>query len=505
MAEAQAVTTPTRPSFKSSWSAVYNDSAVTAKNLSGYNYGPNIGEIPKDYQKRLDMCRFYYKRDPIVATVINKMIDVGITKLHNRRGKCTDKELAFFNALLPSLQKVFKQFMLEYLLSGMIIPEYEWASKTARDLSEDLTDSVRQYTVPTNFWVRDPSSIILKPSALPDRVEIFYKPDDTTVYFIQNKGKYMDGTTDIPRYLEILKNFPEFVASVQQGNTTGNLTFRITNQVRPIFRKVLSNEIYPTLFLEPALMPLQHKSNLIKMDYALAARVISAIQLITLGNDMFPLTQEDEPELEDLKKQMHWRSTPENYERIFQLFGNHTLQVKWVIPDVQALLDDRKYGPVNQDIFYALGFPQILTTGETSKSQTSNAELAMFSPAASLNSIRAEFEDWCLELYKEVRDKNGAIKHIPTPEFDTLKLYDIMKAATIANLDLEAGVMSRSTRALVTGLDFDEEAKLKIMEKNKYPELLDVPDPDEEQTTAPKTNTKRKQLDREMDRDMGGA
>ena len=44
----------------------------------------------------------------------------------------------------------------------------------------------------------------------------------------------------------------------------------------------------------PALEPLKHKRNIRRMDYSIASRVISAIQLIKLGNDDFPVTEDDE-------------------------------------------------------------------------------------------------------------------------------------------------------------------------------------------------------------------
>jgi len=41
-------------------------------------------EIPKDYHKLIKTCRFFYKRDPIGGTVMNKMVDCAITPLKQK-------------------------------------------------------------------------------------------------------------------------------------------------------------------------------------------------------------------------------------------------------------------------------------------------------------------------------------------------------------------------------------------------------------------------------------
>jgi len=56
-------------------------------------------EIPKEYHKLIKTCRFFYKRDPIAGTVLNKMVDCAITPLSNKKSECTDDEYEVYNAL----------------------------------------------------------------------------------------------------------------------------------------------------------------------------------------------------------------------------------------------------------------------------------------------------------------------------------------------------------------------------------------------------------------------
>jgi len=137
---------------------------------------------------------------------------------------------------------------------------------------------------------------------------------------------------------------------------------------------MLADAEYPIPYLYPGLESYKHKRNLRRMDYSIASRVISAILHVKAGSDEFPLTEDQQDVLDDLESKFHWREgiSPTDIERVFTLFTNHTIELNWVFPDVEALLNDKKYDAVNKDIILALGFPRILITGETERSFTSD-------------------------------------------------------------------------------------------------------------------------------------
>ena len=122
-----------------------------------------------------------------------------------------------------------------------------------------------------------------------DKPSYFIKVPDEIIFFIQNNGKYPDGTED-KKAFEILKSYyPEFVSQVKAGVRE----IPVENPDLVIRRKPQPDTQYPVPYLSPTLESLKHKRNLRRMDYALAARVIGAIQLFRLGNDTFPVTPED--------------------------------------------------------------------------------------------------------------------------------------------------------------------------------------------------------------------
>ena len=92
-------------------------------------------KLPSDYHKLIKMCRFFYTHDPIAGTVMNKMVDCAITPLTNRKSNCTDEEFATYNFILDLLQDFFRNVCLEYLLSGLVVPQYEWSQMKVSELS----------------------------------------------------------------------------------------------------------------------------------------------------------------------------------------------------------------------------------------------------------------------------------------------------------------------------------------------------------------------------------
>jgi hypothetical protein len=330
-------------------------------------------------------CRYFYKRDPFVATVINKIVDLSINDLIIHEGDARKSVKDIVEAIKSDLLMFMRSAALEYLLSGLVIPEVTFESVGKEGLQDLGIKRFSQLSLPTDMWLRDPSVVVIKSPLIGGRKSYFVKIPEEMKVFISNEGKYSDGNVDKELYQTLLKEMPEFVAAIKAGKTEILLDNPLVIQYR-----TLAGETYPTPYLMPALESLRHKRNLRRMDYSLASRVITAIQLIKMGNDDYPLTEDNQDQLEELKKQMRWRNDlyNENVERIFQLFSNHTVSIEWIMPDVKVMLDDAKYKSVNHDIAIALGFPNILVTGETERSFVSDPQIATISPLQTMYRIR---------------------------------------------------------------------------------------------------------------------
>ena len=419
--------------------------------------------IPLDYQKLIKLCRFFYKHDPIAGTVLNKMTDCAITPLTNRKSECSDEEYAVYNSLLDMLQEFFRNVCLEYLLSGLVVPQYEWARVSGSDLTPEL-DSRRRIIVPDNIWFRDPATLTVKNSPINNKKYIYVTIDADTIQFIKSNGKLKDGTYDKETYQQMVESYPEFVKAVKDLKGT-RLQIRL-EEVRPIFSRTLPEDAYPIPYMTNALEALIHKRNLRKMDYSIASRVIAAIQLIKLGSDDFPCT--DETDFTEIKQQMNYRTASGNSERIYQLFANHTLTIEWVFPDTEAMLNREKYSSAEDDIIAGLGFPRTLITGETLRSNVAGGtDFAAFSPIATMDTIRDKLLEWTKELYEEIQDKNR-FKNRPIPAFSPMKLYKLLDLNMIGTALYKEGSLSRQTRLEMQGLDLNTEIERKQAEMQQY-------------------------------------
>ena len=420
----------------------------------------------KKYKEIIKTCRFFYQHDSIVSTVINKMIDIGITKLIPEGSKLTANEERLIKALIPDLEEFAEKMALEYLLTGLIIPEIKFNSATRIKLKELGIKRFETLQIPESMWVRDPATVKIRSSMFMDEPSYFVKVPDELIHFIRQDGTYADGGKDPDLLARLKALYPEFVAEVKNGATEVLL-----ENSRIVRRNPISNNPYPIPYLSTALESLKHKRNLKRMDYSVASRVISAIQLFKLGSDEFPVTEDQQDQFDSLKDQIFWRNTGQrDIDRIFMLFAPHTLDVSWVFPPVDTLLDERKYLEVNEDIILSLGFPRILITGETQRTGTSNPEFAMMSPAKTMEKLQNKLLKILNSVIIELFDKNK-FKGSTKLRFEPINLVGFADLSTALSTLYNTGNISRTSFAKAFGYDFEEELDLRDKETDLMEEM----------------------------------
>lgn len=442
----------------------------TSNNLTGNPWSANdydkLDTYELDeYKEVIQACRYFYKRDPIASTVINKLVDIGVTPLIIDKGKMSDNEYRIIDAIKWDLQEFLELGALEYLVTGLVIPEVEYKAVTKNKLMDLGIKKYDSMLLPEVMWYRDSGAVIISNPLIPSRPVYYIEIPDDLAFFILNKGTLKDGTIDLELYREIAMLYPELVAAINAGKRKVKLD---NNDV--IRRRYLSNSPYPVPYLYSALEALKHKRNLRRMDYSIASRIIGAIQLITLGDKDFPLAEEDFEQLDNLKSQMtHRESANKDVERVFQLFGNHTLKISWVFPDTAALLDEAKYKNVNSDIIYSLGIPNILITGETERTGTSDPEFATLSPIKTMNEFRRKLLNLATKIINRTLDKNK-IKNRPSSiRFENVNMHKFSEFVDALVKLNDGGTLSKTTIADLLGFDFMNEVENRKVEK----ELLD--------------------------------
>jgi hypothetical protein len=415
------------------------------------------------FKKATEACRFFYRRDPLAASVVNKMIDIGINDLIFHKNNLSDNEMMIFKSLKPKLKEFAEAMALEFLISGLVFPEVTYAPIGKEKLKELNIKKYEVLTLPQNMWLRDPATILIEKNMLTDEPTYYVEIPEDTIYFVTHKGKYPDGTEDVELFEKMRAMYPAFVLAINQGKTK----FKLDNE-NVIRRRVLSDTAYPLSYLYSAIEAMKHKRNLRRMDYSIASRVISAIMLVKLGSDEFPLVSGDgEEQLSQIRTQLAWRNTADrDIERIYTLYGNHTLDISWVFPPVEVLTNDAKYREVNQDIIFALGFPRILITGESEKSNTSDPQYATMSPVKTMDNFREKIIEVIRNVVKEIALRNK-FTSIPIVKFAPLQLSEFATFVAALRDLYDRGNLSRTEYDKFFGYDFMDEISKKEEENDE--------------------------------------
>jgi len=420
------------------------------------HYGdPASFGFPLDFHSEVRQCRFFYRYDPIASTTINRMADMCVTKLRNKRGKCTDEEFNYFQGLQDSLTQVLKDAALEYLITGLVIIDYGVEKSMGNKIHSNLGRT--RYSIPTPLWVRNPDTIRMKklPAGAGRRVYVTITSDEAN--FIIHEGLRPDGTKDTDLYNEFKRSFPEYVALVKRGDKEIPL-----EHVHPVLRKSTTNSDYPQPFLTPALAPLKHKWRIKQMDYSIATRAIESILHVKVGNDDFPV-EPDDGAIDNLRQQMEERRSGLQ-EIIYRLITNHTVDMKWIYPPLDALLSDQKYNEPNADIFVAMGFSRTLLVGEALRSNSGGAS-GTAGPIATLNEAREQLLNWVRKLYKDLAELNG-FKNIAIPSFPPIPSSEIMGLVQYAIEAAKFGALSKNSVAEIFGTDYETEREQQEIELN---------------------------------------
>lgn len=418
----------------------------------------------EEFVKINSLCKFFYRTEPVVSTVVNKLVEIGINDLVISKNKLSDNEFRVFTSLKPKLLDFAEQMAQEFMLSGLVVPEVGWAKNKDKEFIFSL--GIKKYTslvLPDSLTLRNPSTIKIYTNWLGDKPSFFIKIPEEVIKFIKT-GKLENGKEDKELLQRLKTEFPEFVKLVNKGEKEAPL---VNDNI--IRRKYTADNPYPIPYIGPSLDALQHKRKMRRMDYTLIDKVISAILHVKVGDADFPITdsEEDQKYLEDLRTQLRMRGNSDQLmERIFQLITNHTVEMAWVFPDVETLLKEGKYDDINQEILFGLGFPRVMITGEAAKSGTSNSELATLSPVKTMDNFRRKIIEVIKDICVEVALKNN-FKSAPVVEFAALNLHAFSEFMQALQQLYDASALSRTDLAKVLGYDFTDQLDKLEAENNE--------------------------------------
>lgn len=365
----------------------------------------DIFEHPTSYQEEKEQCRYFYQYDPIASSVINRMVSLASTPVYNLRLGAGDKEMAVYTNVAEIINTILPSVFTTYLVDGMAVIDFTLHRVPLQKINPKL-GRLFVHTLKT-VWVRNNDTIKLKKVPTSPDYDAYYVVPEQEREIILHKGKLPDGSDYTDVYRQLLTMFPDYVSMVRKGETLIKLS------TWPMLRNMVSFRENPQPFLVPALAPLKQKAKIVQMDYQLASRALEAVRHVRVGNDTYPVTDGDTT-IDDLRTQLQHRPHT-GVETVYTLVTNHTVDIKWVYPPLDALLSADKYVEVNNSIMTALGFSRMLLVGEAQRSN-SGGRMSSVGIVASIEQMRRDFLSWLQRLYAHIASLNR-FSVIPKPVF----------------------------------------------------------------------------------------
>ena len=362
------------------------------------------------------LCQKAYYNFAQFRNVIDLMTEFSCGSIFFKDGSKKSRDFfeAFFNKI--NVWGIQDQFFREYYRSGNVFL-YRFDGRVKKEdikkmtqvfgsslSKEALADEV---LLPLKYILLNPADIRLTGSLS------FYNP----VYF-KNLTSYEIGRLRNPvseEDFEIFDSLPEEVKKqINDINVSSANGLKIPldmERVITVFYKKQDYEPYGVPMGYPVLEDIDAKSELKKMDMAIARTMQQAILLVTMGTDPDKggINQRNLAAMQEL-------FSNQSVGRV--LISDYTTKAEFVVPKISELLDSRKYEIFDRDI--NLGLNNILVGGEKFANQESKVQVFM----ARLEQGRQAFlHKFLIPQIKHVAKSMG-LKNFPTPYFQEVSLKD---------------------------------------------------------------------------------
>jgi len=443
--------------------------------------------LPSDGIARIKKAMQYYDRDAIVSKSVDLLSQLANDGFKIRSEK---KEIEdFYKKWWIDIKgySFLTQFFKEYFRSANIYPlrnlvpykpknkdvndvtkrlveanaklekEYEDAKATLEvlreDPTEDRTEEIKKWEhevyerkirwtkqmIPASYTILNPTSVKIEgPESFPELQQMRLNVDEKTVEAISNQ--------DNPMHKFVVNALPaDIVWQVKDGKQDSVV-------INPIYcnrvtRGKQDYEKYATPLCAHAFESLDYKYELREMDKSTVRSVRNRILKVTIGNDMFPVT--DETQLKALAR------TFNNPSRDLTIFWNHTLQIQYIEPDLDSLNKD-KYESPNEEIRACFGVSKVLTGNENGS--IGNNVLNLKGLIELLDEAQQMFLEWFREECQFIA-RSLDMKDIPEAEFGKLNMKDENKFITVILQMLDRQLISYETAMETLGHSFPREVK----------------------------------------------
>ena len=284
---------------------------------------------------------------------------------------------------------------------------------------------------------------------------------------------------------------PKGVREKLKSNSSSGVMIPLEEEkISAVFYKRQDYEPFAVPMGYPVLEDINAKSEMKKIDMAIARTMQQAILLVTMGS---------EPEKGGINQKnltaMQKLFTNESVGRV--LIADYTTKAEFVVPSIGSLLDPNKYTILDKDI--RIGLNNILI-GENEKFANQSIKVKVF-----IERLKQARETFINEfLFPEVKRvcKELGFKNYPTPYFDDIDLRDSLQYSRVYTRLVELGILTpeQGIVAIEKGRLPDEESMLegqeeyrKLRDKGLYEPVMGGPHTQKKAQQAAQRNKQNQQ------------
>lgn len=417
---------------------------VTRDYNSNYKPYTYALETPIDPHRKIELAIELYLHEPLVASVIDMMVDFSSSGFVN---ECEDNDIKqLFDRWAEeiNLQELIEQIFFEYWRSGNVSiyrsPKNCKIGKQQKNIRSGQIIKKEQYKFPSGYTILNPMNVYIEGPLIFNQERAYLAVGNSSVNNLNADN--MNYLSSVP---ELNKNIDPITGKIPLDP---KFFSRITRKKQPYER-------YANPFLERIFEPVLFKQKLRLVDMSMVEGMVNQLVTVTIGNDEYPAGDEDLEAIAELF------NTP---NKAYTIFWNHTLEVQFHKPEGLETLSQDKYAQVNDDILAGLGMNRALLDGGGSKGQhsgLSNGWVATLSLIERLDNTRYKVLQWLRSEYRRIAEENGFDTY-PNPVFNKMNLREDTYVSTVLLPMYDRGLLDEEDVISETGHDY-----LSIVETKK--------------------------------------
>lgn len=403
----------------------------------------------------------YYYTEPLVGSSVNLLANLALKGFENDIDDANIKN--FYDAwtfdvnFLELLEWIFLDFFkVGHVTTYKVLAKYEprvsYISPLPGKKITKKAENSKETAAKKNIWSKGHlpvSYTVLNPLLVNITGNLLFDKVSTTISLPQELNELLKKSqSDMTQEeRDLIKALPsDLKAAVVKGGEytldsrlVGHITYR--KQPYERYAKPRSSRIFDSI---------EYKNALRMADLSTLDGISNYILKVTIGNDEYPVTSQEE-----LEAVAQLFNTP---SKSFDVVWNHTLEIEKIVsPEIDKILGKGKYEQVNDDITTGLAVSRAFVDGGGSIN-AAVVDLVIKGLSEEINYARRQVERWVYNEYRQIAEAMG-FERFPKIRWDEGILLDtILYMNTLAGF-VDRRMISYKTSLEALGFDYNNELK----------------------------------------------